>query len=275
MQITKNVYNMHIEDGSIAHPGGSNNFFVGDPSDEMILIDTGDHDREWTRSILKYYRLLGSPKITSILITHGHTDHIGGLDRIQEEVQAPVRCHPKLANKLGKLLSCPELVIPLRSDEFITTGGRIKLQALFTPGHEIDHICYYLESDSVMFTGDTVLGASSTSVRDLTDYLNSLNLLKNYKHEIVCPAHGPVVLAPQGADLVNWQIQHRLKRENQIIEALNKGLRQVPEITDHIYPTTLKQGLRPSAERNVMTHLEKLIKDGKIKKITSNFELQS
>ena len=51
MQITQNVYNMHIDDGSEFHPGGSNNFFVGNPSSDMILIDTGDYERLWTNSI--------------------------------------------------------------------------------------------------------------------------------------------------------------------------------------------------------------------------------
>jgi len=105
MQITPHVYNMHIDDGATAHPGGSNNFFVGDPSEEMVLIDTGDYQREWTRSILDYYDELGRPKITAILITHGHGDHTGGLDRIHEVMQAPVvRCHPKLVKHLQKLL---------------------------------------------------------------------------------------------------------------------------------------------------------------------------
>ena len=59
MQITPHVFNMHIDDGATSHPGGSNNFFVGDPSDEMVLIDTGDYERRWTRNILDYYQELG------------------------------------------------------------------------------------------------------------------------------------------------------------------------------------------------------------------------
>ena len=125
MQITQHVYNMHSDDGEACHPGGSNNFFVGDPKEEMILIDTGDYERKWTRSILDYYEQLGSPPITAILITHGHGDHTGGLDRIQERLGAPVRCHPKLVQPLGKMLDDRELVIPLRSRERIVTGGGV------------------------------------------------------------------------------------------------------------------------------------------------------
>ena len=89
MQVTPHVYTMHIEDGAISHPGGSNNYFVGDPNDEMVLVDTGDHHRSWTREIIDYYEQLGSPKITAIVVTHGHYDHIGGIDRLHDAVNAP------------------------------------------------------------------------------------------------------------------------------------------------------------------------------------------
>ena len=69
MQVTPHVYVMHIDDDSVYHPGGSNNYFVGDPREEMLLIDTGDQQREWTRSILDYYARLGRPKISAVLLT--------------------------------------------------------------------------------------------------------------------------------------------------------------------------------------------------------------
>src|SRR2546422_9543776 len=122
MQVTPHVYVMHIDDDSVYHPGGSNNYFVGDPHEEMVLIDTGDQQREWTRSILAYYEHLGRPKIAAILLTHSHQDHIGGLDRIYDLVQAPVRCHPKLVKKLASIVG-PDAVVPLKSREMLSAGG--------------------------------------------------------------------------------------------------------------------------------------------------------
>ena len=275
MQVTPHVYNMHIDDGAISHPGGSNNFFVGDPLDEMILIDTGDYERKWTRAILDYYSQLGRPKITSIVITHGHGDHTGGLDRLQEVMKAPVRCHPKLVKRLQKILADETAVLPLKSREHVPTGGNVSIMALFTPGHEIDHICYYLREDKVMFTGDTVLGASSTSVRNLADYMKSLESLATFNHDIVCPAHGPVVLPPKGSEVIRWQIEHRLNRERQVLAALEKGKSTISSITDDIYPKNLKRGLRPSAERNVRTHLRKLIDENIVDKISADFSLKA
>ncbi len=73
MQVTPHLYVMHIDDGAEFHPGGSNNYFVGDPHEGMVLIDTGDQQRVWTQSILEYYERLGRPRITAILLTHGHS----------------------------------------------------------------------------------------------------------------------------------------------------------------------------------------------------------
>ena len=273
MQVSPHVYVMHIDDGAVSHPGGSNNYFVGDPQEDMVLIDAGDQQRAWTQSIVDYYKELGRPKISAVLLTHSHGDHIGGLDRILDVVQAPVRCHPKLVERLETMVG-KDVVTPLKSREILPLGGKATLRALFTPGHEVDHVSFHLKEDDVLFTGDCILGASSSTVRDLSSYMQSLHLLRRQPHDIICPGHGPVVPPPRGAQLVQWYIDHREQREQQILAALAKGLSDVKSITRAIYPRNLRKGLLRGAERNVATHLEKLVKEGRIAETPARYALQ-
>lgn len=276
MQISPHVFCLHIDEdpatSGMMHPGGSNIYFVGDPSEEMLVIDTGEYYREWTRQILDFYVQLGSPTITSILITHGHTDHIGGVDRLQSEMNCLVRCHPRLEDKLSRILGSG-FVLKLRSREIIHTGGGARVESLFTPGHEVDHVSYYLSRDRVMFTGDTVLGGSTSTVSNLVDYMKSLDLLASYRPLIVCPAHGPVV--SNGTQRIQTYINHRKKREQQILAALEKGLTDVADIVNDIYPRSLKIGLRQAAARNVKTHLAKLIAERKVIEDPISYSLNS
>ena len=274
MQVSPHVYVMHIDDGAAFHPGGSNNYFVGDPQQAMVLIDTGDQHRQWTQSILDYYTSLGRPKISAILLTHGHHDHIGGLDRLYDVMHAPVRCHPLLVERLEAMVG-QGAVTPLQPQEAIDTGGGVSLQALFTPGHEVDHVSFYLQDERILFTGDCILGASSTTVRDLYSYMQSLHVLTRHRHETICPGHGPVVPPPRGAELVQWYIAHREERERQILAALAKGHVTVAEITQDVYPADLSAGLRRGAEQNVATHLAKLTQEGRVVETPAMYVLRS
>ena len=154
------------------------------------------------------------------------------------------------------------IVVPLRDGELIATGNGVTLRPLFTPGHEDDHICYFLTPDRVLFSGDNLLGNSSSSVRNLNQYLDSLTRMADTRPAIVCPGHGSTIMT--GEPRIRQQIAHRRAREAQVLAALDAGAATVDDIVTAVYPRDLRQSLRAAAARNVRTHLAKLRQDGQI-----------
>ena len=272
MRIAEHIYSTHIQEDQSTfgamHPGGTQIYFVGDPNNHMVMVDTGEPYRSWTEQILDYHAELGKPRISSILITHGHGDHIGGLDRLQQVMDCPVRCHPKLEPLLSQRLDSG-CVRKLRSKETITTGGEVSLRVSFTPGHEDDHVAYYMAEGRVLFSGDTILGNSSSSVRNLKQYMASLEWMARRRPNVICPGHGQII--QNATQRVRWYIEHRQQREEQVVAALEAGAATVVEVVRRVYPRNLRINLRDAAARNVRTHLVKLTEEKRVKEQSSSY----
>jgi glyoxylase-like metal-dependent hydrolase (beta-lactamase superfamily II) len=147
----------------------------------------------------------------------------------------------------------------------VIRGDGYTLRAYHTPGHAKDHICYYLEEERALFTGDVILGVGTTVIPadggNLGEYLATLRRLQTLDLARIYPGHGPVI--DKAPEKVTEYLEHRLERERQIVHELEGGPKTVPEMVAEIYkeyPVHLHQ----AAGHSVMAHVDKLIQDGRV-----------
>jgi glyoxylase-like metal-dependent hydrolase (beta-lactamase superfamily II) len=141
----------------------------------------------------------------------------------------------------------------------------VTLVAVHTPGHASDHLCYYLREEKALFTGDVILGGSTTVIPaedgDLGDYLASLRRLQGLDVERIYPAHGPVI--ENAPAKIREYLEHRMERERQIVTALGEGVETIPALVARIYHD-VPVALHPMAAQSVQSHLTKLRKEGRV-----------
>ena len=235
---------------------GTNTYLVGrrDP----ILVDTGAGVAGYVPLLERYLAGRGWRQPSRIVLTHRHRDHLGGVSQLRARFRGiPV------AKMLHRDSGLPAAIDDLRDGQAVHGDGAT-LVAVHTPGHASDHLCFYLVEEKALFTGDVVLGGSTTVIPpddgDLGDYLTPLGRLLDLDVHRIYPAHGPVI--EDGPGRVQEFIAHRLMRERQILEALGDGLVTIPAMVTRIY-ADVSTALHQAAAQSVASHLVKRAREGR------------
>ena len=263
MQVSPSVRAVQVPDTNPMHPQFTTIYLVG--RGQVLTIDSGEDMERYRWMLRGYLAATEQAEIGMSCVTHHHADHSSNLRWLRDEFGADVHVLEQGMALLGARL--PETgVSPIHHGSELGPSDGVRLQAIHTPGHSADSVCFYLESEGVLFTGDTILGASSTTINDLGDYLSSLGHLRDLPNlRLLCPGHGPVIDNPVA--YIDAYIAGRHARERQILDALS----QTPEMTtwaimELIYADlNLVPRLRRAADRQVNTHLRKLEKEGRVK----------
>jgi glyoxylase-like metal-dependent hydrolase (beta-lactamase superfamily II) len=245
---------------------GSGTYIVG--SGKVAVIDPGPDFPAHMDAILDATK---GETIGWLVCTHTHRDH------------SPAAA-PLAALTGAQVIGCPALVIddegPRADEAFdrsyapdkemadgdLIRGPGFTLEAVTTPGHTSNHLCFALHEEKALFTGDHVMGWSTTVVSppdgDMAAYMESLRKLLKRDDQRLYPTHGRAIDKPQV--YVRALLAHRKLREGQILECLRGGAAAIPAIVERLYVST-PRALHPAAARSVLAHLVDLAQRGLVR----------
>jgi len=236
---------------------GTQSYIVG-AGGEVAVIDPGPDEPEHLAALIQ---AIGEAKVVAICCTHTHRDHSPAAAPLAARTGAPViGCAPLTLEDDGPRADAafdpsyrPDRVL---ADGESVTGEGWTLTAVSTPGHTSNHLCFALPESGILFTGDHVMGWSTSVVSppdgDMAAYMASLQKLHERDDRLYLPAHGPAVDKPR--QLVRGMMGHRRSREKQILRQIEEGRTRIAQMVPVMYKG-VDERLWPAAGRSVHAHL--------------------
>ncbi len=225
---------------------GTNTYLVADRG-EVAIIDPGP---VIDRHLLAITDAIGDRTPVAVIATHTHSDHAPLANPIAERLGVPV-----YGNRPG-----PDFTPDIRMEDGDHVHvGAVTIEAVHTPGHTSDHLCFLLGDR--LFTGDHIMGGSTVIMEDATAYLQSLYRVQDLDVRRIEPGHGASM--DDAGTVIAGYIEHRLAREREILDAIGEGAATVADVVDAVY-AFVPIDLRPAATQQVIVQLNKLYADEEV-----------
>ena len=251
VRISERVQRITAPNEGVMTGPGTNSYIIG--TDELALVDPGPCIESHIDAMLK----ATASRLKWILVTHTHRDHSPAALPIAQATGA------KLVGNIipndGFQDETFQGAMPLKNDEVIS-NKEYSIRALLTPGHVSNHICYLVEEDKILITGDHMMQGSTVVIvppaGSMKDYIDSLKRIQTYDVNYVAPGHGDLIGEPNRE--IMRLIDHRLKREKKVQNALTSARQAtIDELVPVVYDD-VDQSLHKWAALSLHAHLIKL-----------------
>ena len=258
---------------------GTGVYLIG-AGDTLAIVDPGPDLPEHLEALR---RAIGGRRLSHILITHTHRDHSLAAAPLKAwsgaKTYAAASPPPRATSGEGTVDEAhdhafvPDVEV---HDGDIIAGHGFTLECIATPGHTAGHMCYTLAEEQALFSGDHVMGWSTSVVAppdgDMAQYVASLEKLAARDERIFYPTHGSPIASPQNH--VRELIIHRRQRAAQILSALARGADSIAALTARLYPD-VPPGLAAAAAAQVQAHLDQMVREGAIIRDGFSYRLSS
>lgn len=258
VRLSERVWRVTANNGNAMTGPGTNTYFVAGADNQWAVIDPGPDDAAHFDAVMA----AAPGPVKWILVTHTHLDHSPGSVRLREATAAPVWGRTTAVLDRQDQTFRPDHM-PAHGDR-IALGPHTTLRVIHTPGHASNHLCYLLEEEKTLFTGDHVMQGSTVVINppdgDMRAYLASLQALLSEDMEWIAPGHG--FLMPRPHDAIRLLIRHRQQREAKVMNALRAlAPADIATLLASVYDDVPPR-MHPVAQRSLLAHLRKLEADG-------------